>query len=173
MAPYGFVTRWQLEASLDDVWKAIVQAEAWPQWWRFLRRVELIESGDADGVGALRRFVWSSRLPYRLAFDMRTASVERLRFIEGTAAGELNGRGRWDFSVQGAVTTARYTWIVTTDRPWMNLLAPILAPVFRWNHDAVMAQGGRGLARYLGVRLVGLTAAATPALAAVGGRSDG
>jgi hypothetical protein len=172
MAPCGFVTRWQLEASLDDVWNAIVQAEAWPRWWRYLRRVELVESGDADGVGAVRRFVWSSRLPYRLAFDMRTASLERLRFIEGTAAGELNGSGPWDFSVQGAVNTVRYTWIVATDRPWMNRLAPILAPVFRWNHDGVMAQRGRGLARYLGVRLVGLTAAATPALAAVGGRSD-
>jgi len=36
---------------------------------------------------------------------------------------------------------------------WMNLLAPLLAPVFAWNHDQVMAEGGRGLARHLGVTL--------------------
>ena len=36
----------------------------------------------------------------------------------------------------------------------MNLLGPLLAPVFRWNHDYVMAAGGRGLAHHLGVELV-------------------
>ena len=29
-----------------------------------------------------------------------------------------------------------------------------LAPVFAWNHDQVMAAGGRGIARHLGVRLL-------------------
>ena len=37
---------------------------------------------------------------------------------------------------------------------WMNLLAPLLAPAFRWNHGQVMAQGGHGLAQYLGVPLL-------------------
>ena len=33
-------------------------------------------------------------------------------------------------------------------------VSPLLAPVFAWNHDQVMAEGGRGLARHLGVALV-------------------
>jgi hypothetical protein len=33
-------------------------------------------------------------------------------------------------------------------------MAPILAPAFRWNHGQVMAEGGRGLARRLGVSLL-------------------
>jgi hypothetical protein len=36
----------------------------------------------------------------------------------------------------------------------MNLLAPIAKPVFAWNHDVVMRQGGEGLARRLGARLI-------------------
>ena len=28
----------------------------------------------------------------------------------------------------------------------MNLLAPVAAPVFAWNHDWVMRNGGEGLA---------------------------
>ena len=32
--------------------------------------------------------------------------------------------------------------------------APLLRPVFAWNHDIVMRQGGEGLARLLGARLV-------------------
>jgi hypothetical protein len=36
----------------------------------------------------------------------------------------------------------------------MNLLAPIARPVFGWNHDYVMRNGGEGLARLLGVPLL-------------------
>ncbi|MCA1656715.1 MAG: polyketide cyclase, partial [Actinobacteria bacterium] len=34
------------------------------------------------------------------------------------------------------------------------LLAPLARPVFRWNHDVVMRQGGEGLADRLGARLL-------------------
>jgi hypothetical protein len=43
---------------------------------------------------------------------------------------------------------------VRTTRSWMNALTPLARPVFRWNHDWVMRQGGRGLARRLGVELL-------------------
>jgi hypothetical protein len=39
----------------------------------------------------------------------------------------------------------------------MNLLAPIARPVFRWNHDWVMARGGEGIAQRLGCRLIAST----------------
>jgi hypothetical protein len=128
--------------------------EDWPRWWRFVQAVVMLERGDAQGVGALRRYTWSSRLPYRLTFEMRTTALARPRFIEGIAAGELNGTGRWELHSTGGASRVRYEWTVTTARRWMNLLAPVLAPVFAWNHDQVMLEGGRGLARHLGVRLL-------------------
>ena len=45
----------------------------------------------------------------------------------------------------------RYDWNVVTTKPWMNLLAPVARPLFKWNHDAVMNWGAEGLARRLGV----------------------
>ena len=33
----------------------------------------------------------------------------------------------------------------------MTLLSPLLAPLYEWNHNQVMDEGGRGLARHLGV----------------------
>jgi hypothetical protein len=47
-----------------------------------------------------------------------------------------------------------YEWNVATTRPWMNVLAPITRPVFAWNHDWVMRNGGEGLARLLTCRLL-------------------
>ena len=39
----------------------------------------------------------------------------------------------------------------------MNLVAPVARPIFRWNHNAVMHQGGAGLADLLGARLLAVT----------------
>ena len=48
---------------------------------------------------------------------------------------------------KGGQTVVTYDWLVETTSRWMNLVAPVARPVFRWNHDAVMRSGGRGLAR--------------------------
>ena len=155
MRTYVLVTHWHLDAPIERVWEALVRAAEWPRWWKYVHAVEELEPGGADGAGSLRRYTWSSRLPYRLSFDMRTTRVERPAFMEGIASGELNGRGRWHLAAEGATTRVRYEWSVSTGKAWMNLFAPLLAPAFRWNHGQVMAEGGRGIARQLGVKLLG------------------
>jgi hypothetical protein len=155
---FSLTTHWHLEAAIDRVWEALVATPEWPSWWRYVHAVEEIEPGGADGLGALRRLTWSSRLPYRLSFLMRASAMRRPTFMEGTAEGDLQGTGRWHLESEQSTTRVRYEWTVATTARWMNILAPLLAPAFRWNHDQVMAEGGRGLARYLGVRLLSLTA---------------
>jgi hypothetical protein len=98
--------------------------------------------------------VWKSRLPYELAFDIQTTRVESPVAVEGVARGELEGTGRWRLFYEDGITTVRYTWKVRTTKPWMNLLTPLARPIFEWNHDVIMRQGGEGLARLLDVRLV-------------------
>ncbi len=154
MTRYALVTDWHLDAPVEQIWERLAAPEDWPRWWRFVRAVVLIEKGDAQGVGALRRLTWSSKLPYRLTFEMRTTALACPTFIEGIAVGELNGTGRWELRRTGNTSHVRYEWTVTTARGWMNLFAPVLAPVFAWNHDQVMLEGGRGLARSLGARLL-------------------
>lgn len=154
MAQYALVTHWHLAAPIHEVWEAIVAVEHWPRWWRYVRAVVELQKGGEDGLGAVRRYTWSSKLPYRLSFEMRVCAVERPLFLEGIASGELNGTGRWYLAPDGDTTHVRYEWTVVTGKRWMNLLAPVLEPAFRWNHNQVMAEGGRGLARHLGVRLL-------------------
>lgn len=154
MNRYALVTEWQLEAPIERVWEALYDVASWPAWWPYVLAVKELESGDARGVGAVRRYTWSSRLPYRLSFNMRSTVVERPQVLEGEAVGELNGTGRWTLTEAGAITRVRYAWNVATSRAWMNALAPLMAPMFRWNHGQVMAAGGRGLAAHLGVRLL-------------------
>jgi hypothetical protein len=149
VADYNFVTVWQFPSPLAPVWDLVYHSDEWPAWWRGVERVERVAEGDERGIGAVRRYTWKSRLPYRLAFDMRLVRVEPHALIEGEAVGELQGTGRWSFSETAGLTTVRYDWNVSTTKPWMNLLAPLARPVFRWNHDAVMRWGAEGLARRL------------------------
>jgi uncharacterized protein YndB with AHSA1/START domain len=151
---YALTTEWVLDAPIEVIYAALSAPETWPRWWRYVEAVALVRKGDAEGIGAVHRYTWSSRLPYRLSFDMETTALARPSRIEGVARGDLSGTGRWDLAAEDRNARVRYTWCVTTGKRWMNALAPLLAPVFAWNHDQVMAEGGRGLARHLGVTLL-------------------
>lgn len=154
---YSFLTTWLLDAPVEPVWNAIYDTDAWPAWWRGVRRVEELVPRGPDGVGGISRFTFRSALPYDLVFEMRSVRVEHHRLLEGVASGELAGVGRWRFFVQPRTTAVTYEWDVETTSWWMNLLGPVGRPVFAWNHDRVMRAGGEGLAARVGARL--LTAA--------------
>jgi len=156
MARYSFLTTWILEASRDDVWRAIYEIERWPEGWRGVRSVEQLEEGDVSGIGALYRHEWRSVIPYPVRFDARITRIEPLDLIEADAHGELAGVGRWRFFGERE-TTVTYEWNVRTTQRWMNLVAPLARPIFRGNHNVVMQQGGRGLADLLGARLLAVT----------------
>jgi uncharacterized protein YndB with AHSA1/START domain len=157
MPSYSFLSTWCLEAPREPVWEAIWEYERWPEWWRGVVASERLAEGDASGLGQIGRYTWRSRLPYDLDFQMTTTRVERPYLLEGEAEGELAGVGRWRLFEQDGdaqVTAVVYEWNVSTTKPWMNLLAPFARPVFEWNHDWVMRNGGEGMARLLGCRLL-------------------
>jgi uncharacterized protein YndB with AHSA1/START domain len=157
VSEYAFLTTWCLEAPREPIWEAIWQSERWPEWWHGVVAAEKLASGDETGVGQVSRYTWRSRLPYDLEFEMTTTKVARPYLIEGRARGELGGVGRWRLFEQDGdsrVTAVVYEWTVATSKPWMNLLAPVARPLFEWNHDWVMRNGGQGLATRLGCRLL-------------------
>ena len=154
MADYHYVSTWQLQASIEQVWAALNDLEHLPRWYIGVQQARELVPGDTQGVGRRVRFVIKGRLPLRLAFEATTTRSVPPRDQELQAEGELTGTGRWSLDQQGEVTTVRYTWDVGTTRPWMNLLAPIARPIFTWNSKGMMLQAGEGLARFLGARLV-------------------
>jgi uncharacterized protein YndB with AHSA1/START domain len=147
LAGYRFSTTWVLEAPIDRVWDVLSENERWPEWWRGAESVEVLEPGDPDRVGELASYTWRARLPYRLAMDIRTTVVERPVLCEGRVTGELEGLGRWRLEEDAGRTTVTFEWQVVTTRRWMNALAPLARPVFARNHDWVMRNGEKGLAR--------------------------
>jgi hypothetical protein len=150
VARFELTTQWRLAAPLRAVWDPIHDVAAWPQWWPSVARVETLAAGGADGIGAVRRLYWKTALPYDLRFDVEVVRIEPDRLIEGRAFGELEGTGTWTFAEADGVTAATYDWRVDVGKPWMRALAPLLRPVFAWNHGVVMRRGEQGLAQRLG-----------------------
>lgn len=151
---YHLTTLWLVDAPCAAVWEAIVQVEDWPGWWRGVERVVTLETGCAgSGLGTRQRFTWKGALPYRLSFISCVTRLEPLCLLKGRVEGELEGCGRWRFGGDGGRTWVRFDWRVRTTPVWMNRLAPLARPLFRWNHRVLMHAGGIGLARQLGTRL--------------------
>ena len=154
MAAYSFLTTWCVDAPIEPVWDLISSSERYPEWWKGVRSVTELEPGGENGVGALSRFAWRSKLPYTLEFDMRVTRSQPPYLLEGQASGELEGVGVWRLYSSALGTALVYSWDVSTTRAWMNRLAPLARPAFAWNHDYVMRQGAHGLATQLGTELV-------------------
>ena len=150
VSDYGFVTVWRFDAPLEKVWNEIKRSENWSEWWRGVIRVVELKPGDDDGLGSIRRSTWKSALPYTLEFDSEIVRIEQLSVIEAHAFGELEGSGLWQFFNDGdGKTRVQYDWTVKTTKPWMNVLAPLARPFFRWNHNVIMGWGEAGLTKRL------------------------
>lgn len=150
MSDYEFITIWKFDAPVELVWEHIKHSESWNEWWRGVIRVEELKEGDKNGLGSIRRSTWKSALPYTLEFDSEIIRIEHLKIIEARAFGELDGSGLWQFFDEGEnKTRVQYDWKVKTTKPWMNLIAPLARPFFRWNHDIIMGWGEDGLKRRL------------------------
>lgn len=149
MKSYEFVSVWRVAATMDRTWSAINDYKSWPRWWPGVLDVVELEPGDDDGIGAVHRSVWKSKLPYRLEFDTRVVKIETHRLIEVEAFGELQGSGLWQFFATEGEVKIQYDWSVRTSKRWMNLIAPVARPFFEWNHDVIMGWGENGLKEYL------------------------
>ncbi len=159
---FDLISHWRIAAPVDRVWAALADPQGWPRWWSYVRAVRTLQPGDASGVGSVRRIRWSTRLPYEI--DIEVEAVEALRHerLRGRSRGQLCGEGIWLLRDAGEQTDVTYVWRVELARPWMRWLAPLLAPVFRWNHDGVMRAGEAGLTRHLAGRQTGHPVAPGP-----------
>ena len=145
MSDYKFLSVWDIAAPVEAAWSAIKRPEDWPTWWKGVIRVVELAPGDEDGLGAIHRSTWKSALPYTLEFDSEIVRIDELKLIEARAFGELDGKGVWRFEEKGNNTRVQYDWTVRTTKGWMNAIAPLARPIFKWNHDVIMRWGESGL----------------------------
>ena len=147
---YHLVSQWHVAGTPEEVSDILADAEAFPQWWpEVYLQVDVIEPGDANGVGKLLRLHTRGWLPYTLRWDLRVTESDRPAGFSVTAVGDFNGTGRWTITPHEDGTVARYDWRIRVDKPILAALSFALKPLFAANHRWAMARGEEGLRREL------------------------
>ena len=166
MPAYVFRDEWHVAAAPATVSDAVRDVEGWPGWWPSVQSVTRV--GSTDAGGEVWRFVFRTRLPYRMEFDARVLK-DHPNGVRTTVTGRVEGEGRWEVTEVEGGAAVGFDWEVRPRLAWMRLLSPLARPLFVWNHAALMREGGEALAARLGARLLGppITApAVVPAVAA-------
>jgi uncharacterized protein YndB with AHSA1/START domain len=157
-ARYHFVTNFTVTADREQVWETLQDPRDWPSWWRWLKRVDVLDEGGPDKVGARFRYGFGTALPYTMSFELRLTRVEGPAALEAVASGDLSGSGLWELrpAAQGGAAVT-YTWLVETTKRWMNVIAPVARPAFSWNHDVLMRDFAKGVATITSSQLLSVS----------------
>ena len=151
MADYSFVTYWRFAAPIQEVRDALNTPERYSEWWPCIIGYKKLNP-EVTGIGGRAERAVRGRLPYILRYTTTITKSEPPREVAYDAEGDLVGHGRFVLEQQKDTTQVVFHWDVRTSSTLMNVLAPLLAWLFAWNHNWVMAQGERGLTDWLKVR---------------------
>ena len=149
---YRFRTVWSLAQHLEAVWTALDNPSAWPRWWPGCMIVEPLTRESVQRPGCCYRFHWQGALPYRLVIRICITAVEHRRRMIGRVDGPLVGTAEWTLWTEARHTKVGFDFAVSGHAAWTRRVAPFARPLFRWNHEALMARGESGLREWLNER---------------------
>jgi len=155
MSEFIFRSSWVIEGAPAPLFDALHAYTTWPEWWPGAERMTELASARPDGTGGRGSYRWRSPIGYRIEFEGSATRVERPQWLAGTVEGDLRGSGTWQLSeLADGTTRLDYLWQVTAERRALRVLAPIVGPILRSQHDRLMRAGAVGLAQRVGQRLV-------------------
>jgi len=139
---YHFVTQWRLQGTVEEVGAIIADAPGLPRWWPAVYlNVQVLDAGDAHGVGAVIDLYTKGWLPYTLRWQFQVTEVEHLRRLVIQAQGDFVGRGIWTFAQHGDWVNVTYDWQIEAQKPLLRQLSFLFKPLFAANHEWAMRTG--------------------------------
>ncbi|MYM19807.1 hypothetical protein GSY69_07445 [Brevibacterium sp. 5221] len=155
LSRFRFSTRWHFAAAPAEVWAALADLAAWPQWWPGIAVSQPLAAGDARGLGRTAALTVRTPLGADLRFELTASAVRAPEAAVLRAVGDLSGTARVRLravpaTASGSVCATRVDlrWDVESDR----VLLALARPAARLSHGRVMAAGQRGLAGLLSAR---------------------
>jgi hypothetical protein len=151
---FRFDEEWDIpDATPEEVFDVLSRGELLPRWWKGVYlEAEPFEPGSEPHVGAKLRAKARGFLPYQLNFILEVVELVPNRVVGVKVVGDFDGRWRAALSPKNGGTHVDLTWETQLKRPWMKTLAPLLRPVFAWNHYWTTPRGEAGLKAFLAER---------------------
>ncbi len=145
---YDFHDQWEIAVSLKTAWEIVSDSADWQQWWPGLKSA-VITNYHEDIIDSSVNLTWRSKSGYHLKHTVTITGIEPGRIIRFKSTGDLMGHGAWRFEEHGGITHMTIDWHVQTTKWWMNVLAPVLRPLFVRNHTELMKRGEAGLNKHV------------------------
>jgi len=143
---YVFITRWRVEASIEEVSDILDDAPSLPRWWPSVYLdVRELAPGGAGGVGRVIELFTKGWLPYTLRWSFVVTESNRPHGFSLQASGDLVGSGVWTLTQDGPIADIVYDWRVRADKPILRYGSFIFKPIFAANHRWAMARGEESL----------------------------
>lgn len=150
---YHFITTWRLAATPQEITDVLGDAAGLARWWPSVYlRVDVLDPGDADGLGKVVELWTKGFLPYTLRWRFRVTESNPPTGFRLDAEGDFVGRGIWTLRPEigegepgGPLTAVVYDWLIVAEKGILKRLSPIMKPLFGANHRWAMAQGERSL----------------------------
>jgi hypothetical protein len=143
---YQFITHWRLPGTVEQVSELLGDTDTLMRIWPSLySKVTVVSPGDANGLGKHLNVETRGHLPYTLRWSFRVVESRHPYGYAIDAWGDMVGHGVWTLEPDGDAVRVTYDWRVRTEKPLLKWLSPLLKPIFKANHDKVMAAGEDGL----------------------------
>jgi hypothetical protein len=144
---YHFVTRWRLEATIEEVSAILSHAEDLPRWWPSVYLdVEVLDPGDPrSSVGKLTVLLTKGWLPYTLRWQFRVTESRKPHGFTLAASGDFEGTGVWTLTQDGPIADITYDWRIRARKPLLRYFSFLMKPLFAANHRWAMRRGEESL----------------------------
>lgn len=160
---YHFVTTWQIPATPEEISAVLGDAEGLARWWPSVYlTVDVVEPGDALGVGKVVDLWTKGWLPYSLRWRFTVVESDPPHGFSIAADGDFVGRGIWTLTPRldrdapgGPSASVEYDWRIVAEKGLLKNLSFVMKPIFGANHRWAMARGEEALKTELGRRRAG------------------
>ena len=141
-AAFGFDRTWQFPVASQELWDAATSLDRFPEWWRWLRTLEVDGAEQGLAAGTTARCVIAPPLPYAVRVTIDVERVVAGSLVEARVGGDLDGSARLEVGEhRSGDATARLSWHLYVRRPLLEMLARTARPVLVWGHEWVVANG--------------------------------
>ena len=151
---FRFDEVWHLPgATPAEVYDVLAHGELLPLWWKgvYLEATRLSPPGPPQ-VGDRLRARARGALPYELQFILEAKELVPDQKVSVKTVGDFDGQWTATIVPEPGGVRVDLVWQVTVNRPILKRLAPLLRPVFAWNHRWTTPRGEKGLLEFLAER---------------------
>lgn len=143
LSHYRFSNVWSVDVAAPAVFDALTDLRTYPSWWPHVRKVHEV---DDDTAHVSCRAVLPYSLNLRFRRSEQDESTGRLRV---DLTGDLEGYCGAEVRPRGTGTLVVISQEVVLTKAALRRVQPVLRPLFRANHAAMMRRGERGLRAHL------------------------